>query len=253
MSGSIASEHLQLLIAGYVLGDLDPHEAAEFEQLLRDNPAIAEEVKQMQKVLELSYAPPEVEPPPQLRSAILAAATSQTSVTPMQSVERKSTRRSFSWSQALHVAAAIAIAILGMNNYRLWQALQTSQTEAQQLATLVYSLQATTAGNSASATVAVDPNRLEAVVTVQNLPPLPPGKVYALWTVVKQNAPVTRDDKNAILTEVFTVDAQGRFSQAIAVPPVFRSAKWVSTVAVTVEDAAAPQEHQGKPVMIAEL
>lgn len=253
MSGSISSEHSQLLIAGYILGDLDPQEAAEFEQLLSHNPAIAEEVQRMQTVLELSYAPQEIEPPTHLRSSVLSAHRSQPPVTSLQPVPNKPTRRSFPWSRAVHVAAAIAIAVLGINNYQLWQALQASQTEAQRLATLVYSLQATASGNPAAATVAVDPNRLEAVVTVQNLPPLPPGKVYVLWTVVKQDAPVTRDDKNAILTEVFTVDDSGQFSQAISVPPVFRSAKWVSTVAVTVEDAAAPQRHQGKPVMIAEL
>ena len=48
------SEHLQLLIAGYVLGDLDLNEATEFEQILTADPAIAAEVAQMQQALELS-------------------------------------------------------------------------------------------------------------------------------------------------------------------------------------------------------
>lgn len=248
MSSSMASEHLQLLIAGYVLGDLDPDEAAEFEQLLRNDPAIAEEVSQMQKALELSYAPPEVEPPTHLRSAILAAQTPQTTPTSI-----KPTRRSFPWSRAMNVAAAVAIVALGINNYRLSQELQTSRTETQRLATLVYSLQATAKESNASATIAVDPKTLEAVLTVQNLPPLPPGQVYALWTVVKPNAPVTTDSKSAILTEAFNVDAQGRVAQSIAVPAVFRSANLVTAVAVTIEDAAAPQKHQGKPVMMAKL
>lgn len=253
MSGSTASEHLQLLVAGYILDDLDPDEAAAFEQLLNENPVIAEEVSRMQKVLELSYAPPEAQPPSHLRSVILSAHAPQTSTVPTQAVASKTTRRTFSWSQIINVAAAIVIVILGINNYRLWQMLQASQTETQRLAMRVYSLQATSNSNSASATVEVDPNRLEAVLTVQNLPPLPPGKVYALWTVVRPNVPVTADDKSAILTEVFTVDAQGRFSQAIAVPEVFRSENWVTNVAVTIEDAAAPQKHQGKPVMIADF
>jgi anti-sigma-K factor RskA len=258
MSGSTASERLQLLVAGYILGNLDPEEAAEFEHLLNDDPAIAEEVNRMQKTLELSYAPPEMEPPAHLRSAILSAHASQSlapvqASAPIQSVTGKPIRRSFSWSRAINVAAAIAIATLAINNYRLRQALQASQIETQRLATIVYSLQTTSSGNTASATIEVDPNRLEAALTVQNLPPLTAGKVYALWTVVEQDAPVTKDDKNAILTEVFTVDAQGRFSQAIAVPKVFRSADWVSNVAVTVEDAVAPQEHQGEPVMMTDL
>lgn len=245
------SEHLQLLIAGYVLGDLDSDEAAEFEQLLIDHPAIAEEVNRMQKALDLSSGSPEVNPPAHLRSAILAAQASQQSSGVPQAA--RPLRRSLRWSQVLNAAAVALILALGINNYQLRQALQTSQTETERLATLVYSLQATNAGNAASATVAIDPNRLEAVLTVQNLPPLPLGQVYALWTVMKQDAPVTTDAKSAILTDVFTVDAKGKVSQSIAVPKVFRSANLVSTVAVTIEDAAAPQKHQGKPVMMAKV
>lgn len=248
----MSSEHLQLLIAGYVLGDLDPDEAAEFERHLMEHPAIAAEVSQMQKALELSYAP-EVEPPAHLRSAILSAAHEQLSVsnTPLAAVKRPS--RQFSWSRAMNVAAAVAIVALGINNYRLWQTLQASQAETQRLAALTYSLQGTKAGNGASAIVVVNPNNLEAVLTVKNLPPLPPGKVYVLWTVLKQDAPFTTDSKSAILTEVFTVDSQGNISQTIVVPKAFRSQGLVSNVAVTVEDAASPQQHQGAPVMITNL
>ncbi|BAU15418.1 hypothetical protein LEP3755_59760 [Leptolyngbya sp. NIES-3755] len=244
MNGSLASEHIQLLIAGYVLGDLDPDEAAKFQQLLIDYPTIAQEVDRMQEVLELTDDVPEVQPPAHLRSKILAAQTSPPIRLP---------RRSFSWSRVANVAAAIVIAALAINNYRLSQELQMSQMETQQLATLVYSLQATAEGNAASATVKVDPNRLEAVLTVQNLPPLPPGKVYALWTVVSEDAPVTSDDKSAILTDVFNVDAQGNASQSMLVPKVYRSANLVSKIAVTIEDAAAPQNHRGKPVLITKL
>ena len=70
----MTSEQLQLLIAGYVLGDLNANEAKEFEQLLATNPAIVREVAAMQQALELSYAPPEVSPPRKLRSQVLAAA-----------------------------------------------------------------------------------------------------------------------------------------------------------------------------------
>jgi anti-sigma-K factor RskA len=249
MNGSMTSEHLQLLIAGYVLGNLDADEAAEFEQIALHDPAIAEEVSQLQSVLEESFGASEVSPPAHLRSAILGA--EQPSKRPSSPVMPHSNRRSFSWNHIIHVAAAVIIVGLGISNYRFWQALQTAQTETQRSAAVVYSLQATSANNIASATVAVDPDRLEAVLSVQNLPPLPPGKVYVLWTVVRKDAPVTRDAKSAILTEVFRVDAQGSISKVIGVPEVFRSADLVSTMAVTVEDAIAPEKHQGKPVLIA--
>jgi anti-sigma-K factor RskA len=239
MAGTMPSEHLQLLIAGYVLGDLDPDEAIELERLMQTDPSIAEEIAEMQSTLEVSFSTPDVAPPAHLRTAVLARS------------DRAFPRRRLSISQMLNVAAAAAIAILGISNYRLWQTLQMSQTEVQRLATLNYSLQS--AANQGSATLAVDPNRLEASLQVKGLPSLPPGKVYALWTVLEPTAPFTVDAKGAILTDVFQVDAQGNAVQTVSVPHVFRSKEFVTKVAITVEDAVSPQKHEGKPILITSL
>ncbi len=254
MTWAMSSEHLQLLIAGYVLGDLNADEAAEFERLLMEHPAIVDEVNQMQEALELSFNLPDVEPSAHLRSAVLDAhAHSTTIATLSSSTSRKLGRKPFPWSRALNVAAAIVIGVLGVNNYRLRQTLQASQTETQRSASLTFSLRGTQAATAASATVAVNPNTLEAILTVKNLPPLPPGKIYVLWTLPKQDAPFTTDSKGAILTEVFSVDAQGNVAQSIVVPKLYRSEALVSKVAVTVEDATSPQKHQGTPIMITSL
>jgi anti-sigma-K factor RskA len=247
---SMPSEELQLLIAGYVLGDLSAEEAAAFEQVLAQNPAIATDVAQMQAALEQAYAPAEVVPPAHLRSKILDQVQTASSA-PVRSITAKPRRLRL--RSALEIAAAALIVALGFNNYRLWQALQASQTTASQYAALTYVLRATADNNQASARVVVDPNNLEAAIAVENLPPLPPGKVYALWTVVQPNAPVTTDEKKAILTEVFQVDEQGNFSQTISVPKVYRSSDIVTKVAVTIEDANAPQQHTGTPILITGL
>jgi anti-sigma-K factor RskA len=263
------SEELQLLVAGYVLGDLDPEEAAAFEPLLAD-PAIAAEVDKMQNAIEMAYGLPEVGPPPQLRAAILASASDQQ---PLQSIRDSQSRppqtqrwprRNLGWGQALAVAAAALIVALGISNYRLWQTLQAVQSEipsetpseAPQPAltpALTYVLQAPQTGSTASAasaTVTVDPNRLEGRLTAQTLPPLPPGKTYALWTVLEQGAPFTVDSKKAILTEVFQVDAAGNATETITVPAVYRAQNLVAAVAITVENTASPQQHIGKPLLI---
>ncbi|MBD2067903.1 anti-sigma factor [Leptolyngbya sp. FACHB-671] len=245
------SEHLQLMIAGYVLGDLDADEAMEFEQLLANDPVIAAEVTQMQSALETAYTPVEVQPPPHLRSAIMAA-----QATGMNAQRRPSTTVAkpvsrFPWNQTLGAAAAMVIVALGINNYQLRQALQATQAEMPS-ETLTYVLQTETV-EDASAMVVVNPDTLEATLTVKNLPPLPAGKVYVLWTVLEQGAPFTVDAKSAILTEVLNVDAQGNVSQTITVPRVYRSEELVSKVAITVEDATAPQRHEGAPVMITSL
>lgn len=246
-------EELQLLIAGYVLGDLDPEEAAEFEQLLASDPAIAAEVDQMQNALEICYAPPAISPAPQLRSTILEAfEAEQNPVRVSQSRADSRLKLSgsrFAWNRIVGVAAAALIAALGINNYRLWQTLQTVQSEPQPGSTLTYGLQGTKKAQDASATIAVNPDTLEATLTTQNLPPLPPGKTYALWTVLKPGAPFTTDSKGAILTKTFQANQPNK-SQTFRVPEVFRSQDLVAKVAVTIEDAKSPQAHLGSPILI---
>lgn len=280
MVGAMHSDELQLLIAGYVLCDLSPEEAAALEQQMAADPAVAAAVAtaaaEMQQALETVYAPPEIEPPAHLRSAILAAASqpvpdsaAETTTekllpfpqTPAQSSTPQAktlpTRQRRFWQRGLIAGAAALIAGLSISNYWLWRQVQVLQASAVPDSTakspLTFSLQPTGAvATTAAVQVVVDPNTLEAMVTVENLPPLPPGKVYALWTVVDPNAPVTTDDKNAILTEVFTVDSEGRASTQTPVPRAFRD-NAVTAVAITIEDANAPQQHEASPILIQKL
>lgn len=252
MAMSMPSEELQLLIAGYVLGDLSPEEATEFEQLLAQDPAIAVEVAHMQAALETTYATVEMPPPPELRSRILAAAQPAPSQ-PRNIINLHKASQFVSPRSLVEIAAAALIVALGINNYRLSQALQISQAETQKYAALTYQLQATQANSPAAAKVVVDPNTLKGTIVVQNLPPLPPGKVYVLWTVLAPAAPFTTDAKDAILTQAFEVDERGSSVQEIVAPAAFRSQEFITKVAVTMENATAPQKHVGKPIMVAKL
>ncbi|HEY9618264.1 MAG TPA: anti-sigma factor [Microcoleaceae cyanobacterium] len=244
---SMPSDELQLLIAGYVLGDLSPEEAASFEQLLAQDPAIATEVAQMQTTLETVYAPAEITPPDHLRSRILTQAESPHSERKPRSISRSS----LPWRGILEAVAAGLIIALGINNYRLQQTL-ISQSESPPGTALTYVLKATEGSSPAVAVVVVNPHKLEATVFAQHLPPLPPGKVYALWTVVRTDAPFTTDTKQAILTEVFPVKQHGTFTRTIVVPKAYRSKEFVTNVAMTIEDAHAPHKHTGKPIMVAQ-
>ncbi len=158
----------------------------------------------MQTALEVTHVPPEVNPPTHLRTAILSAGAAQANPQPRILPRRT---RSFSWSQAMNVAAAALIIALGINNYRLQRTLQATET---------------------------------ASLRVSGLPPLPEGKVYTLWTVVEPNAPFTVDSKGAILTDAFVVDEQENAIQRISVPPVFRNQKFVTKVAITIELLVPP-------------
>lgn len=248
MRGGIPPEELQEILAGYVLGEISPAEARQIEQMIADDPAIATEISQLQQVLEITYGTPEINPPPALRTAILAA---------YQPAKQEYTRQPLAWrrnfAQGLGAVAAILIVGLSISNYLLWRALQATRAEIAQVQPLTLVLQPTTANTPASAKVEINPQKLEATLTVKDLPPLPPGKVYVLWTVLAPNAPFTTDDKNAILTQVFTVDAEGKLSEKIPVPSAFRQQSIVKAIAVTIEDATAPQRHESAPILIQQL
>lgn len=246
MESGLPQECEQLLIAGYVLGNLSPVEAALFEEIIAENPDIAKQVEEFQKTLEIAYTPVEMSPPPALRAKILDAAS------PIKTVKETGLR--LNWGK---IGAAIATALilaLSVTNYRLWQKLQVTQIEIPTEDSLTFSLKGTNqVPENAKVQLVVNPNQLEGILTVENLPPLPPEKVYALWTVVGKEAPFTTDEKGAILTEVFEVDSQGRFTQKIVVPEVYRHEEKIQKVAITIEPRSAPQVHEGSILMVTEV
>ncbi len=277
------NEDAQQLMAAYVLGDLDAAEARSFEQLLQKNPQLQRDLTELQQSLEQLYGTEEIMPPASLKGRILSAspqstvaltAASANGLASEQMPEKASFPMGFSrWAlRGLSLAAAGLIAMLGIQNYLLRQSLQALQSAPIERPTesLTFDLAPVEGVQSGKVEVVVDPNQLTAVVTAQDLPPLAADQVYALWTVVAENAPVTADDKDAILTAVFTVDASGDQVKKIAVPAIFQNSQperlgdgvsldsspspendaFVKAIAVTVEDAAAPQRHQASPQWI---
>lgn len=248
----------QLLVSGYVLGNLSPAEALLFKELLTENPDLMEQVTAMQEALDLAYAPPEVSPTATLRDRILTAASSQTNIeaaassttsNPESTVTSKS---KLPWNKILAAIAIAAITILGVANYRLWQSIQTAKITDTQSDRLTYLLKSEDAAKKSTAKLVVSPERLNATLNVNNLPPLPPEKAYALWTVVGKDVPYTTDEKGAILTAVFQVNESGNFAHEIAVPQPYLEPKTIKIVAITVEDVSAPQAHQGSILMSTE-
>lgn len=261
MTMSMSPEELQQLIAGYVLYTLSPEESAILEELIRDNPEVQKEIERMQTALELTFMPPNVQPPEHLRSQILNLAhqESQQTVTSASineapvpvSAPRRTQQQG--WFIGLGAIAASLIVGLSISNYLLWRSLQFARSQQQPSEAVTVALEPTADGSPVGATVALDPANLQATLNIENLPPLPEGQVYVLWTVLEADAPFTTDAKNAILTETFTVDDQETRSQQIALPPVYRDREWVKAIAITVEAAEAPQRHEASPILIQTL
>lgn len=248
MSEVAISEDQQLLMAGYILGDLNPEESQLFEQLLAENPHLQTDLAALQQSLEVTYGS-EISPPVRLKSAVLSAVHTVP--------ERAGNRRFIQWAVgALGIAAALLAAALGLQNYTLRQALQARQAAPiaqSETEPLTFKLKAEQNSQSGEVALTVYPDQSSAELRVQGLPPLSEDEVYALWTVVRDDAPVTTDRKHAILTAVFTVDEAGRQSQQITVPAVYRDRPLLKAIAVTIEGAAAPQKHQSDPILIQRL
>lgn len=265
-------EFEQLLLAGYVLGNLDAEESRALEQLLSSDPALRQELAALQMSLDTVYGQ-EVTPPPALKASVLAAAE-QAVPSPIESSANSYSVNSRSTTESLQRLLLIATGVLtalslylGVQNNTLRQALRETKLEQAAIESengldsatelVTYSLDptenATENEQTSSVELSTDRDRLEAVLAVRGLPTLPEDQVYALWTVVPADAPITKDAQNAILTAVFTVDQAGNRSQEIVLPAAFRNRTQIAAIAITIEDAEAPEAHESSPILIHRL
>ncbi|MEN9202739.1 MAG: anti-sigma factor [Thermostichus sp. DG_1_6_bins_120] len=245
---SASPEDLQLWLAGYVLGDLSAEEAEALQAILQEQPQLQQELAALQHTLETIHNLEERQPSPALRAAVLQAYAEQVRQ-PLPTTKGEPLQGS-----RFHPLAALAaglIGALGLGNLYLWHRLQLAQVQEQPGTVLTYELQPIAETLTGSVTVQVDPSRLQGSLLARDLPPLPEGRVYALWVVVEPGAPFTTDEAGAILTQAFRVDAAGNLEQEIRLPPVFQSPQWVKTMAITEEEESRPQAHQGSPLWMA--
>lgn len=287
----------QLLVAGFILDNLDTEEARILADSIANGNAanndIQNDIAQLQHTLEAAYAT-QTTPPPGLKQKILTAYSatqnvsaqnasaqntkvqiSQTQIPQTQTLQTKTTPlnhnknryRPAQWiTTGLGAVAAGLILLLGIQNYQLRQTIQTLQADQDQPTTekLTYSLAPTEDNQLSELEVTIDTDQLNVAINTAQLPPLEEGQVYALWTVVEDSVAITKDSKNAVLTATFTNSNstdQTNSVQTIAVPQLFRtdgifplqSPGTVKAIAVTVEDATAPQQHQSSPKWIYKL
>lgn len=245
------------LIAGYVLNNLSPEETARFRQALANNPALAKELKAYEEAFALlPYGSPILEPSARLKGNILSAASRLSAqASPEESVlvepvlekpvleklafktpqpsnvvpisgARQRQRNWQRWMPAISTAA-VAVAVLGLNQIRSGQQFQQTAALQQQIAatnaelnrlqgqlrasqemtallsdpnTQMYSLVAeetsetgSKTGNEtsvrpATARVLAKPGEREVTLVAHNLPPLPEDKIYRFWSVTKASS-----------------------------------------------------------------
>jgi Anti-sigma-K factor rskA len=211
-----ASESWSELLAGYVLGDLTPAEIDRVEAYLREHPERQAEIASLMLPLDLlPLTLPADRPPASLRSQILQAATTEPAadfsaimpVSQMSQVRRKSMPL---WKPIAMGLELLAIGWLGWYGYHVShelatvkQDLKTAQSAKRKLApaipainddrSLVSLLQQPNnrfvqlknlPGQTGAGSLILVPNKSIAVLSLQNIAPLPPGQVYRTWAIM---------------------------------------------------------------------
>jgi anti-sigma-K factor RskA len=196
------SEEQQDQAALYVLGLLEPHEAAAFESELSANDElrdIAREFREAAAAMALA-APPRT-PPASLKQRIMreiATKTEERTIVPLP-------RAPFGWVPwAIAAALVVFCGLLALDRIRLERQLADLRAADPLMQTTFFTLAPSApAPANAKATVAWQPGRQSGVIRISNLPAPEPGKDYQLWAVDAEHkdpisAGVVRVDKNGV-------------------------------------------------------
>ncbi|HYY35136.1 MAG TPA: anti-sigma factor [Candidatus Binatia bacterium] len=196
------SEKQQDQAALYVLGLLEPREAAAFESELSANAElrdIASELREAAGSVALT-APPRT-PPASLKQRIMreiARKTEDRTVVPLR-------RAPIGWVPwAIAAALAVFCGLLAFDRVRLERQLADIRAADPLMQTTFFTLAPSApAPADAKATVAWQPGRQSGVIRISNLPVPQPGKDYQLWAVDAEHkdpisAGIVRVDKNGV-------------------------------------------------------
>jgi len=210
------------LTGAYVLGALSADERAAFEVHLASCSRCTAEVRALRPVSDaLGQSSLPIDPPPGVRAALTQAITAANAAP-----DTASTRTT--WPAWLAIAATLALAA-GAG----WYAINTrresdrdrlinSVLAAPDLARIDLSGQPV----APSATARAYWSRSNGlVVLASNLPPLPAGRIYQLWVLTKEPAPISAGllqpdrDGHASMTVVTPVDMPAPVAMAVTIEP----------------------------------
>ena len=210
------------LTGAYVLGALPADERAAFEVHLASCSRCTAEVRALRPVSDaLGQSSLPIDPPPGVRAALTQAITAANAAS-----DTASTRTT--WPAWLAIAATLALAA-GAG----WYAINTrresdrdrlinSVLAAPDLARIDLSGQPV----APSATARAYWSRSNGlVVLASNLPPLPAGRIYQLWVLTKEPAPMSAGllqpdrDGHALMTVVTPVDMPAPVAMAVTIEP----------------------------------
>jgi len=215
------SEEQQDQAALYVLGLLEPHEAAAFESELNANAELRDIARELREAAgSVALTAPPLTPPASLKQRIkreIALKTEERSVVPPH-------RPSLGWVPwAIAAALAVFGGLLALDRVRLERQLANIRAADPLMQTTFFTLAPSApAPADAKATVAWQPGRQSGVIRISNLPAPEPGKDYQLWAVDTEHkdpisAGVVRVDKNGVAQVSFKPVEKAEHVKAFAI------------------------------------
>jgi anti-sigma-K factor RskA len=254
---------IQAQAAGYVLGDLDPVERQQFEQKLRQDSNLQAIVGSLQDSFgRLAQTSPLQAAPAGLGDRILAAFEQsqaiETSAAVLPAQRRAQTKRPrFNAIQAALVAAGLAtIGWLGLDNWQLRTALVTAQKNLQAVSQpssvagllqrptskLVALKSATNTTAPVAGTMLFTPGKWQQViVSLGNLPPLPPDQIYRMWLQLA--------DGQVLPCGEFMPNSSGGVFVTLSPSKLPPKGVKATGVLVTIETSTAPLKPTGTTVL----
>jgi anti-sigma-K factor RskA len=238
------------LLAGYILGDLTPEEAVEVKQYLEAHPERLSEVRSLQATLSLlPLALPETSVSPAVATELLQAAE-QIILAKAPKREIPSPRKA--WKHRLLLMGSILGAVLTIgfayDSYHLRKELSIAHVKlrqqapitlpAEELGNRLFTLKATNKTQIASGSLVVAPKGQLVLLTIQNLKPLPRGKVYRLWAFSNGQKMSCGD---------FNANSEGKVFLQM---PLEGLMVYTPTVSITVESSEISTSPKGAMVMV---
>jgi anti-sigma-K factor RskA len=232
------------LLAGYVLGDLSPEEIVKVKEHLAQNPELRTEITNLETTLSLlPLSLPQTTPSKSIRENILQSAQVSLISSPSLPIWKKPQI----WILLIVGLGAVGMTALGFTNYRLQQKLAVAETELSSYKDAIallrkpnnrlLAIKSMKDQQQSSGSLLIAPQEQTAMLSLQNISPLPQGKVYRMWAFV--------DGKKVACAE-FIPNQEGKVFLKLPLE------NWANTttIAVTIEPSAETPEPTGETVMM---
>jgi anti-sigma-K factor RskA len=240
---SVQSHEIHLLTGAYAVDALTGAELDEFEKHLQRCAACTEEVRGLRETAARLGMTSAIEPPPEMRRQVLAAASRTRQLPPsggrliVRDTPRRVTRlrRSLPRSVALVALAAVIVvlAVLQVNTrHQLQQTQQGSRAVAAVLAAPDARIETSTTTVGGTVTAVISPRDREAVITTADMPTPTDAKVYQLWVISAsgaRSAGLLPGSSTGVTSPVLAADVQAGDRLGITVEPAGGTTQPTST------------------------